>query len=111
LPNQFNLTVVAKQKQSFNPYYAALIVIGVAFTITACGYALMMLRATRPVRADSAEAASMLEETGLMRLLDERGMEIMGVEVLLLAMATAGAIGLDQWRGKRESRRRRKTVE
>ena len=92
-----------KRKQPFNPFYVLLIVVGVAFTITACGYALMMLRATRPVPSDSAEATSTLEETGLMRLLDERGMEIMGVEVLLLTVATVGAIGLDRWRGTRES--------
>jgi hypothetical protein len=37
-----------------------------------------------------------------MKLLDQRGMEIMGVEVLILAVATVGAIGLDQWRSKRD---------
>jgi hypothetical protein len=93
---------VAKQKQPFNPFYAALIVVGVAFTITACAYALMMVRATQPMSSDSADLASLVGETGLMKLLDERGMEILGVEVLLLALATVGAIGLDQYRSGRE---------
>jgi hypothetical protein len=39
-----------------------------------------------------------------MKLLDERGMEILGFEVLLLALATVGAIGFDQWRGDRAPR-------
>jgi len=90
---------VAKRKQPFNPFYGALIVVGVAFTVTACAYALMMVRATQPISSDSTLLA---RETGLMKLLDERGMEILGVEVLLLALATAGAIGLDQYRSHRQ---------
>jgi hypothetical protein len=94
---------VSKRKQPFNPFYAALIVFGVAFTVTACAYALMMVRATQPMPADSADSASSLGETGLMKVLDERGMEILGVEVLLLAVATVGAIGLDQYRSHRQA--------
>ena len=93
---------MAKHKQPFNPFYAALIIVGVAFTVTACAYALLMVRATRP--QDSYNAASALspgEESTLMELLDQRGMEILGAEVLLLAVATAGAIGLDQYRSSR----------
>ncbi len=97
------MSFVARLKQPFNPFYAALIVVGVAFTITACAYALLMVRATQPVSSDSANFASSAEETGLMKLLDRRGMEILGVEVLLLALATAGAIGLDQYRGNRQA--------
>ena len=93
---------MAKRKQPFNPFYAALILFGVAFTITACAYALMMVRATHPAYSDAADSASLLGETGFMKLLDERGMEILGAEVLLLAMATVGAIGLDQYRSGRQ---------
>jgi hypothetical protein len=96
-------TIVTRRKQPFNPFYALLVIVGVTFTITACAYALMMVRATRPDR-DYAAEFGLSKEGGLMKLLDERGMEIMGVEVLLLAVATVGAIGLDQWRGKREVR-------
>jgi hypothetical protein len=92
-----NRTTAAKRKQPCNPFYALLVIAGVAFTITACAYALLMVRATRP-------ESSPFEEGALMKLLDDRGMEIMGVEVLILALATAGAIGLDQWRGNRDVR-------
>ena len=95
------MSFVARQKHPFNPFYAVLIVVGVAFTITACAYALLMVRATQPVSSDSADFSSSLGESGLMKLLDKRGMEILGVEVLLLALATVGAIGLDQYRDRR----------
>lgn len=95
---------MAKSKGPFNPFYAMLVIAGVAFTITACAYALLMVRATRPDSAVAAGSNPVEEEGALMRLLDEHGMEIMGVEVLILAMATVGAIGLDQWRGSREVR-------
>lgn len=95
---------MSKRKQPFNPFYAALLIVGVAFTVTACAYALMMVRATRPVSSDSTESVSLVGETGLMKLLDERGMEILGAEVFLLALATVGAIGLDQYRSGRAIR-------
>jgi hypothetical protein len=95
---------VRRPKQPFNPFYTLLVIVGVAFTITACAYALMMVRATQPEPDYAAEFDLSDNESGLMKLLDERGMEIMGVEVLLLALATVGAIGLDQWRGSREAR-------
>ena len=95
---------MAKRKQPFNPFYVLLVIVGVAFTITACAYALMMVRATQPERNYAAEFGRSDKEGGLMMLLDERGMEILGVEVLILAVATVGAIGLDQWRGGRAQR-------
>ncbi len=76
--------------------------VGVAFSVTACAYALLMVRATRPDSSGAARSVSPVEEGGLMKLLDEHGMEILGVEVLLLALATIGAIGLDQYRSARE---------
>jgi hypothetical protein len=91
---------VKKQKQAFNPFYAALVLVGIAFTVTACAYAVMMFRATRFTGRESAG-----EQSRLMSLLDERGMEILGIEVLLLGVATVGAIGLDQYRIKRDATR------
>jgi hypothetical protein len=94
---------VPKAKPPYNPFYALLVIVGVAFTITACAYALMMVRASRPDSSVAAGSNFEVEEQGaLMKLLDERGMEIMGVEVLILGVATVGAIALDQWRSKRD---------
>jgi hypothetical protein len=82
---------VSKQKQPFNPFYLLLVLVGIAFTVTACAYAVMMFRATRFTGRESAG-----EPSALMSVLDERGMEILGIEVLLLGVATVGAIGLER---------------
>jgi multisubunit Na+/H+ antiporter MnhB subunit len=88
---------MAKFKQSSNPFYAVLVLLGVTFAVTACAYALMTYRAL-DVRLDSAH------ENGLMRMLANHGAVIMGVEVLLLSVATLGAIALDQLRLSRAQR-------
>jgi hypothetical protein len=88
---------MAKAKQRSNPFYAALVLLGVAFTVTACAYAVMTYRAL-DLRLDSAT------ESGLMSVLASHGAAIMGVEVLLLSIATVGAIGLDQYRQSRAQR-------
>jgi hypothetical protein len=88
---------MAKSKQPSNPFYAGLVLFGVAFTVTACAYAVMTYRAL-DVRLDSAA------ESGFMSLLANHGAAIMGVEVLLLSIATVGAIGLDHCRRSRAQR-------
>ena len=90
---------MAKAKEPFNPFYACLVALGVAFTVTACAYAVMAFRATR-LRNNPSVESSMLptDESRLMAVLDENGMAIMGAELLLLGIATVGAIGLDQYR-------------
>jgi hypothetical protein len=85
---------IAKRREAFNPFYVALLVLGIAFTVTASAYTVMIVRATKVTSGAT-------EDGGLMQLLHARGMEIMGVEVLLLGVATVGAIGLDQWRTRR----------
>jgi hypothetical protein len=90
---------MAKAKEPFNPFYACLVVLGVAFTVTACAYAVMAYRATHLSNNSSVESSVLpTEESRLMTLLDKHGMAIMGAEVLLLGIATVGAIGLDQYR-------------
>ncbi len=100
---------MANSKVPFNPFYACLVVLGVAFTLTACAYAVMAYRATRLSHNASAESSMLpAEESGLMNLLDQHGMTIMGAEVLLLGVATVGAIGLDQYRLTRAENERSK---
>jgi hypothetical protein len=85
---------MAKSRQPWNPFYAGLVLFGVAFTVTACAYAVMTFRAL-DLRLDSAT------ESGLMSVLANHGEAIMGIEVLLLSIATVGAIGLDHYRQSR----------
>jgi hypothetical protein len=88
---------MAKVKQSFNPFYAGLVLLGAAFTVTACAYAVMTYRAL-DVRLDDGS------DSGFMSTLDQYGAAILAIEVLLLGVATLGAIGLDQYRLNRAER-------
>lgn len=69
-----------------NPFYAALVGVGVAFAITACAYGVMTVRGLDPRLAD---------EQGLMGLMSQHGLTIMVVELVLLGVLTAAAIGTD----------------
>lgn len=93
---------VAKSKEPINPFYVLTAVFGVAFTITACGYGLLMLRANRSAALQTSEpVASPLRLHPLMNLLDQHGILILAIEVGLLAAASVAAIAMDHCRGKR----------
>jgi len=79
--------------KAFNPFYAPLIVCGVAFCITACAYGVMTVRALQPSVATPASQAG----EGLMAWLDERGFALMMWELLVLAILTFAAIGSDSF--------------
>jgi hypothetical protein len=86
---------VAKPKEPFNPFYALVIVLGVAFAVTTFAYGTMAYRAT-----DAAAAASD-RQPGLMNLVDRYGVPTMGVELGMLGAATFGAMWLDRLRSRR----------
>ena len=71
-----------------NPFYALLGVAGFAFTVTATSYCLSVLRGVRP---ETSRAAS----TGLMAVMDRHGTAILVGELVVLAVATVGAVALD----------------
>ena len=87
-----------ERKQPINPFYLLCVLLGVAFTITACGYGIVMLRINN--RMSSANDAGQVHP--LIDLLDRHGMAILTVEVGLLAVVSMAAIALDHFRGKRE---------
>jgi len=71
-----------------NPFYVASLPIGILFGLTACAYVVMTMRGLDPQRA---------EETGLVRLMEQRGMLIMMIELAVLAGLTAAAIFSDDF--------------
>jgi hypothetical protein len=71
-----------------NPFYALLIVVGVAFAISACAYGVMTVRGLDPQRA---------EEGGLVGMMDQYGLTILVVELVLLGLLTLLAIGTDDY--------------
>jgi len=93
---------VAKPKSPFNPFYALLVLLGIAFTITACAYTVMSFRANK-LDLNPQENA---DDEGLMNLLRQRGGTIMAIEVALLGVTTVAAIGLDQFRQNRDEQKK-----
>ena len=74
------------QPKPTNPFYVALLPVGIAFALTACAYVVMMMQPTVPQAADAA---------GLSRLMDQRGILIMLIELALLAVLMFAAMATD----------------
>jgi hypothetical protein len=82
-----------------NPFYVASLPIGILFGLTACAYVVMTMRGLDPQRA---------EETGLVRLMEQRGILIMMIELAVLAGLTAAAIFSDDFWMRRLQRAERR---
>jgi hypothetical protein len=76
------------QQKPVNPFYIALLPVGVAFAVTACAYGVMTVRGLDPHQ---------VEEAGLVGLMDRHGLAIMVVELCCLAALTIAAIGTDDF--------------
>ena len=76
------------QPKPTNPFYVALIPLGVVFAITACSYMVMTYGGLDPHSAN---------EQGLPGLMNHWGMTIMGVELGLLLILTVAAIASDEF--------------
>ena len=77
-----------------NPFYAFLLVVGLAFALTCCAYTVMSFRQLDP---------HALDEPGLVELMKNHGLTIMLVELGLLALLTFAAIGTDDFWSRRAS--------
>jgi len=88
---------MTNSRQPTNPFYVLCVLAGIAFTVTACAYGVMMLRSNRGLDLSSTAPA----EHPLMSFLDRYGMIILGGEVAVLAAVSLAAIMLDHYRGKR----------
>jgi hypothetical protein len=97
---------MAKSKQTFNPFYFLAMLFGIAFTITACAYGVMMLKSIRPEGLPRPGQPG----SGLMDLLSQHGIAILAVELAGLAIFSIAAIWLDHVRGRREVTRRETQV-
>lgn len=89
---------MAKAKEPFNPFYVLLVLLGIAFTVTACAYGVMAYRATR-VGPPQAETGP-----NLLVFLDRHGGMLMAGELFLLGLASAAAMGTDRLWSRRQQR-------
>jgi uncharacterized membrane protein len=78
-----------------NPFYVVLGVVGFVFTITATSYCVSVLRGVRPALPDA-------EPSAFEALMDRHGTALLTGELVILAIATVGAVGLDHVEGERQ---------
>ena len=84
-----------------NPFYVLLILVGIAFAITACAYGVMTVRGLDPAAGlNDGEAGGKL-----LAFLDDHGFTLMIVELALLAVLTFGAIATDEFWARRAAKR------
>lgn len=83
---------MASKRSPKNPFYVLLVVLGIAFALTACAYSVMTLKAVR-----QAEDAAPAGGARLLEFLDEHGALLMAVELVLLAITTVAAISTDRY--------------
>jgi hypothetical protein len=72
-----------------NPFCIALVVVGVAFTVTACAYGVMAVQQAQRISSHQAGA--------LVTFLDEHGNQLMMAELGLLAISAIAALGTDDY--------------
>lgn len=90
---------MAHKRSGFNPFYVLLVVLGIAFTLTACAFVVMMLKALHP---DADQAAP--QGRSLLAFVDRHGTALLTGELLLLALATVGAISTDRYWMRRNAK-------
>ena len=86
-------------KPGSNPFYVLLVIIGVAFCITACAYGVMTVKKLHPAEQlhDAGQARSGTSGEAFIDAVDQHGFSVMMVELGLLAITTFAAIATDEY--------------
>ena len=84
-------------QRGFNPFYAALMIVGVAFAVSAIVYGIMALRELRGVVPAPGQR-------GLMAWMSEHGEWLLGVELALLMLLSLAAMLTDDYWFKKQQR-------
>ncbi|MEI6037217.1 MAG: hypothetical protein WCQ91_04745 [Planctomycetota bacterium] len=87
-------------RSRINPFNAVLGLVGFLFTITASSYCLFVLRGIRP------ESATAAVPHALEQLMDDYGTSLLVGQLVVLAIATVGAVAVDHADGLRIRRER-----
>ena len=94
-----------KKNGPVNPFYVVLVLAGIVFCVTACAYGVMAYRGVAAHAGSNSPDAG-----GLVAFMDRHGGMLLAVELAILAAATAGAIGLDEYRTRQASGGRKPPV-
>lgn len=94
---------MAKKGKSTNPFYIVLVVAGVLFAITACGYGVMTVRLASPQALIQQTSES--TDNSFVLFFEDYGFTLMLVELAVLGIGTFAAIGTDDyWQQRGEKR-------
>ncbi|MEX0611850.1 MAG: hypothetical protein WD738_20405 [Pirellulales bacterium] len=86
-----------------NPFYAVLLIAGIAFALTATAYGVMAFRERASIAATAVSAAS--QDHPLISWLRQHGEAALMAELGLLAVGTFAAIGTDDYWQRRTRNR------
>ena len=89
---------MAKVKEPVNPFYVLLVIAGIVFFVTAFAYGAMTYVAMQP-----AGAGQDITKHQLWSFLNDHGMQLMGIELGVLAAATFLAMWLDGFRTRQKA--------
>ena len=93
------------QRKPINPFYILLVIAGVVFFVTASAYGVMTVKGLYPEANtnDTSDDFSSVDDSGLMKWIDNNGFELLMVELVLLAIFTFAAIGTDSYWSNRDA--------
>ena len=77
------------RRKFVNPFYVLVVIVGIAFTVTACAYGVMTVRGLRPELSADGSGEN------LMTFLDRHGFRLMLIELGALAVFAAAAMITD----------------
>lgn len=86
---------MAKKGKVTNPFYVLLVIAGVLFAITACGYGVMTIKLTNP--ESMAQQTTELSHNNFVDFFEKHGFTLMLVELIVLGIGTFAAIGTDDY--------------
>ena len=89
-----------KKRKPINPFYPLLVLVGVAFCVTACAYGVMTVKGLQP---DAAQQAASISGNQFMTWLDDNGFKLMMIQLGVLAVATVAAIVTDEFWERRQA--------
>ncbi|PHS02963.1 MAG: hypothetical protein COA78_19545 [Blastopirellula sp.] len=93
---------MSNQPKYFNPFFALLLVVGIAFVVSCCAYGVMIIKFMNP--GGPIEEAQV--QISFLEFLYDHGNTILMVELALLTVCTFGAIMTDDfWKDRSERKR------
>ncbi len=84
---------MAKKTCGVNPFYAVLVIVGVGFLLTVCAYTVMTVVLDQSSRMPGVAES----ESGLIQFMNVHGGTLILGELVVLGIATVGAITTDRF--------------